>query len=186
MHRLSCSVACGIFLDQGSNPCPLHWQADSQPLHHQGSPTFFFKWIYLFIYLWLCWILIAARRLCLVAASRGYYLWQCVGFSLQWLLLLQSMGSRHMGSPGVLNSELSTLNLQQFVNYDSGFPTPSSGSHRGYCSSMLWFSVYVVSPILETVLCPVTLLYFLYRSRRSYFQFVSCLLTVMMDWQCII
>ena len=28
-HRLSCSAACGIFLDQGSNPCPLHWQADS-------------------------------------------------------------------------------------------------------------------------------------------------------------
>ena len=34
----SCSTACGIFLDQGSNPCPLHWQADSQPLRHQGSP----------------------------------------------------------------------------------------------------------------------------------------------------
>ena len=28
-HGLSCSVACGIFPDQGSNPCPLHWQADS-------------------------------------------------------------------------------------------------------------------------------------------------------------
>ena len=37
-HGPSCSVACGIFPDQGSNPCPLHWQADSQPLHHQGSP----------------------------------------------------------------------------------------------------------------------------------------------------
>ena len=34
----SCSVACGIFPDQGSNPCPLHWQADSQPLRHEGSP----------------------------------------------------------------------------------------------------------------------------------------------------
>ena len=39
-HGPSCSVACGIFPDQGSNPCPLHWQADSQPLHHQGSPCF--------------------------------------------------------------------------------------------------------------------------------------------------
>ena len=38
-HGLSCSVACGIFLDQGLNLCPLHWQADSQPLHHQGSPS---------------------------------------------------------------------------------------------------------------------------------------------------
>ena len=28
VHGLSCSAACGIFLDQGSNPCPLHWQAD--------------------------------------------------------------------------------------------------------------------------------------------------------------
>ena len=28
-RRLSCSAARGIFLDQGSNPCPLHWQADS-------------------------------------------------------------------------------------------------------------------------------------------------------------
>ena len=34
----SCSAACGIPPDQGPNPCLLHWQADSQPLHHQGSP----------------------------------------------------------------------------------------------------------------------------------------------------
>ena len=39
-HGPSCSVACGIFPDQGSNPCPMHWQADSQPLCHQGSPIF--------------------------------------------------------------------------------------------------------------------------------------------------
>ena len=26
---LSCSTAHGIFLDQGSNSCPLHWQVDS-------------------------------------------------------------------------------------------------------------------------------------------------------------
>ena len=38
-HGPSCSVAYGIFPDQGSNPCPLHWQADSQPLRHQGSPN---------------------------------------------------------------------------------------------------------------------------------------------------
>ena len=44
-HGPSCSAACGIFPDQGSNPRPLHWQADSQPLRHQGSPT-----LLLFIY----------------------------------------------------------------------------------------------------------------------------------------
>ena len=27
-HGFSCPVACGIFLDQGLNPFPLHWQAD--------------------------------------------------------------------------------------------------------------------------------------------------------------
>ena len=41
-HGPSSSVACGILPDQGSNSCPLHWQADSQPLRHQGSPTCIF------------------------------------------------------------------------------------------------------------------------------------------------
>ena len=47
-HGPSCSAACGIFPDQSSNPCPLHWQADSQPLRHQGSPfltVFERRWI---------------------------------------------------------------------------------------------------------------------------------------------
>ena len=35
VRGLSCSVTCGLFLDQGWNPCPLHWQANSFPL----SPT---------------------------------------------------------------------------------------------------------------------------------------------------
>ena len=29
VHGFSCSMARGIFLDQGSNLCPLHWQVDS-------------------------------------------------------------------------------------------------------------------------------------------------------------
>ena len=28
----------GIFSTQGSSPCLLHWQVDSLPLSHQGSP----------------------------------------------------------------------------------------------------------------------------------------------------
>ena len=32
-------TAYGIFLDQRSNPCPLHWKAGPQPLNHQGSPS---------------------------------------------------------------------------------------------------------------------------------------------------
>ena len=109
-HRPSCSVACGILPDQGSNPCPLHWQADSQPLRHQGSPIFecllslyrnkieifFHKFIY-FIYFWLRWVFIAAHGLSLVAASGGYSSLWCTGFSLRWLLLLWSTGSRRAG-----------------------------------------------------------------------------------------
>ena len=37
-HGPSCSAVCGIFPDQGLNPHRLHWQADTQPLCHQGSP----------------------------------------------------------------------------------------------------------------------------------------------------
>ena len=36
-HWLRCSVACGIFQDEGSNPCLLQWQVDSLPLSHEGS-----------------------------------------------------------------------------------------------------------------------------------------------------
>ena len=50
-----------------------------------------------FIYFWLCWIFVAAHRLSLVVATGGYSWLQCTGFSLKWLLLLQSMGSRCMG-----------------------------------------------------------------------------------------
>ena len=31
VHRLCCSGACGVFPGQISNPCPLHWLADSLP-----------------------------------------------------------------------------------------------------------------------------------------------------------
>ena len=45
-HGVSYSEACGIFLDQGSNLCPLHWQTDSYPLGHQGSPHLFKKFCF--------------------------------------------------------------------------------------------------------------------------------------------
>ena len=36
-RRLSCHVACGIFLAQGLNSSLLHWKADSLPLSHQEA-----------------------------------------------------------------------------------------------------------------------------------------------------
>ena len=45
-HRLSCSEPYGIFPDQGSNLCPLHWQVDSNPMYYQRSAsTLFLKFI---------------------------------------------------------------------------------------------------------------------------------------------
>ena len=41
VHGLSCFTACGIFLDQVSNLCLLHWQVDSLPLSHEESPRLF-------------------------------------------------------------------------------------------------------------------------------------------------
>ena len=70
-HGPSRSAACGIFLDQGTNPCPLHWQADFQPLHHQGSPGVY--WVFFFF--------------CGMLASH------CCGLSPLW-----GTGSGHAGS----------------------------------------------------------------------------------------
>ena len=87
-HGPSCSVARGIFPDQGSNPCPPHWRADSQPLRHKGSPTFFLfnKFTYLFLAalgLRCCeWAFSSCgeRRLLFVVV-RGLLISHCSGFS---------------------------------------------------------------------------------------------------------
>ena len=50
--------------------------------------------ILLKIYFWLFWIFAATLRLFLVASAGGYSLLSCTGFSLWWLLLLQSTDSR--------------------------------------------------------------------------------------------
>ena len=40
VHGLSYSEACGIFSDQGLNPCLLHWHADYLPLSYLASLGF--------------------------------------------------------------------------------------------------------------------------------------------------
>ena len=62
-HGLSCSAACGIFPEQGSNPGPLHWQTDS-----------FFFFLNKFIY--LIYLFLAALGLCC-----GAWASHCSGFS---------------------------------------------------------------------------------------------------------
>ena len=58
---------------------------------------FFKNKFILFIYFWLRWVFVAAHGLSLAEVSRGYSSLQCAGFSLQWLLLLRSRGSRLVG-----------------------------------------------------------------------------------------
>ena len=59
-HGPSCSVACGILPDQGPNPRPPHWQADPQPLRHQGSPPVTLNlypcYFNIFTYIWYCFM----------------------------------------------------------------------------------------------------------------------------------
>ena len=38
-HELSCFTVCGIFLDQGSNPCKYSALADPLLLRHWGNPS---------------------------------------------------------------------------------------------------------------------------------------------------
>ena len=70
---------------------------EALPFTSFWSYFFFNKFIY-FIYLFLAeLVFVAAHGLSLVAASGGYSSLRCAGFSLWWLLLLRSMGSRCAG-----------------------------------------------------------------------------------------
>ena len=56
LHSLCCPLACGIFPDQGSNPCLLCWQASSSPLSHQGRlvcPFFIERYWSLLLWQWI-------------------------------------------------------------------------------------------------------------------------------------
>ena len=58
---------------------------------------FFFEYFSLSSFTFELMVFIAVCGLSLVAASGGYFSLRCAGFSLRWLLLLQSTGSRRMG-----------------------------------------------------------------------------------------
>ena len=72
-------------------------QVLKQVFVQQRSPQYFFFPKFIYYSFWLCWVFVAARGLSLVVASRGYSSLRCAGFSLWWLLLLRSTGSRCTG-----------------------------------------------------------------------------------------
>ena len=68
----------------------LYVEEDAVYLSDLYIHIYIFNTFILFIIIfWLCWVL--------VAASRGYSSLRCAVFSLRWLLLLRSMGSRPAG-----------------------------------------------------------------------------------------
>ena len=73
--KLSCSTAYGIFPDQGLDLCLLHWQVDSYPLYHQGSPPFnlylstYLSIYHLYIYLFALWHWLG----CLLNVEKKYF-----------------------------------------------------------------------------------------------------------------
>ena len=96
-----CFFVVIVFLDQVSKSFPLScfriFELWAFFTHFDYQAVCLFVLINLFIYFWLRWVFVAARGLSLVVASRGYSSLQCAGFSLQWLLLLRSMGFWHAG-----------------------------------------------------------------------------------------
>ena len=78
--------------------CLHGWGEGMEPRVLLVEIFFLINLFILFIYFWLHWVFVAVCGFSLVAASESYSLLQCVGFSLWWLLLLWSMGSRCAGS----------------------------------------------------------------------------------------
>ena len=69
---------------------------------------FSITYLYQLITFWFYWVITAAS-LYLVVLSEGYSSLWCSGFSLGWLLLLQSMGSRYTGLQKQWHTDLAAL-----------------------------------------------------------------------------
>ena len=83
-----------------SGPFPAARTLSRGPTPHSQSLFQFFVCLFFgffFFYFWLHWVFFAVCGFSLVAVTGGYSLLQCMGFSLRWLLLLHSTGSRQAG-----------------------------------------------------------------------------------------
>ena len=76
--------------------CQVKMKLEIGVILYEPRSDFFLSLFILILFIFcLCWVFIAACGLSLVVAGGATHLLWCVGFSLWWLLLLQSMGSRH-------------------------------------------------------------------------------------------
>ena len=100
------SEACESFQTRNltSVPCTARQILNTGPPRKPYS--IFFLNFHNCIYFWLCWVFVAVQAFLQLWQSAALLQLQCAGFSLQWLLLLGSTGSRalrlqqlqHMGS----------------------------------------------------------------------------------------
>ena len=99
-HRIARNLASLKFFPTSSESDYLGAFHISTYSHSSSStlslPILFF-FFNVFIYFWLHCVFIAVHGLSLVAASGGHSSLRCAGFSLWWLLLLRSTGSRRAG-----------------------------------------------------------------------------------------
>ena len=76
-------------------------KVSSQPSFWFCFVFFLIKFIYLFIYFWLCWVFASVRGLSLVAASGGQSSSRCAGLSLSWPLVAEHrLQTRRLSSCG--------------------------------------------------------------------------------------
>ena len=90
-EAIKCSHAADKFCRMQTEKWPLDF---ARIVNFFKINLFIYSFIYLF---WLHWVFVAARGLSLVAAIGAYSSLRCMDFSLRWLILLWSTGSRCVG-----------------------------------------------------------------------------------------
>ena len=76
---------------------------------------------YVFIYFLLCWVFVAVQAFLQLHQARAILQLWCASVSLWWLLLLWSLGSRHMG--------VSSCSTQAQLHVRSQLPNQRSNPH---------------------------------------------------------
>ena len=127
-------MAYGIIPDQGSNPCLLHWQVDSLPLNHLGSPKQrFLKSYRLWLFLWEACLL---SSLCQHSRSRipglffsrrgSNFFMNGIKQAIYSHIVLASFIKRSICSPEIYNniSPIANAHIFRGRSPGEGVPTP--------------------------------------------------------------
>ena len=137
---LNCSQACGVFLDQGSSPCPLHWHVNSYPPYHQGGPDW---WL---LDLTVMWKWHVSKKIIL-----GIYLLTYLLNFISWRLITLQYCSGFCHTLTWISHGFTCVPLPDPSSDFPLHPDPSGSSqctrpeHLSHASNLVWWSV---SPLL--------------------------------------